>query len=897
VVAGGDAAEALMLSGIVARLRSYWRGLRKPEQLGAEMDDEMRFHLEMEAARRVRERGLDPEEARRQAIIAFGGVEKYKEAGRDVRTLDWVSGFSLDVKLAWRMLGKSAALTVIGVLGIALGTAVGVATFVMLSAHFFPNVPLNEGDRLVALENWDVEANRPARRSLHDFVTWHEEMRSVQPIAAAAYLGERALVTGNDVPQTVLGAAMTAAGFQIARVPPLLGRYLLPDDEREHAPPVAVIGYDLWQARFEGDPRVIGRRILVDGFDHAVIGVMPPGFAFPKNQSLWTPLSASPARHARGRGPALFVFGRLAPGATWEQAQTELTGIGRRTAAAFPGTNARLRPQLLPYTYPLNNTRALQLREVAATELMVSLLLIAVAVNVGMLVYARTAMRQGEIAVRTALGATRRRIVAQLFIEALLLSLLGAGLGLGAAHAALRELVSAFEQGGAAFWVDHGFQPRSVAFALTLAIVAAVIVGVVPGLKSTGRGLNASLQLFRSGASVRLGRTWTALIVAQVAVVVAVLPTALHIGYEQIQRRAERATFPAHEFVSATLGLAVPIQPGMDGVDHRRETAARFAVALPELERTLETDPTVAGATFHGSGGDNTVEIEGVSGVHDVGSRGVALDYFETLGARILAGRAFAFSDAGAAGEGVIVSEALVRRVLGGEPATGRRVRFVSRSETGEQVADPWLEIVGVVEDLYANAIDRTVASSVVYHAVSPGQLQAATLLVRVRGDADGFIPRLQQIAAIRDPDFRLGRISNLAVMPNSRYLAAVATGLALAMVTVLLLSAVGIHALMSLTVTRRRKEIGIRIALGANRGRLLASIFSRAVWQLGLGALVGSLLGATLLRINGRTGPEAATLLGGVVGLMLMAGLVATARPARRGVRIQPMDALRGDD
>jgi predicted lysophospholipase L1 biosynthesis ABC-type transport system permease subunit len=248
---------------------------------------------------------------------------------------------------------------------------------------------------------------------------------------------------------------------------------------------------------------------------------------------------------------------------------------------------------------------------------------------------------------------------------------------------------------------------------------------------------------------------------------------------------------------------------------------------------------------------------------------------------------------------GLIVSEALARTVLTGGPALGRRVRFVGPlGQADQRVTGPWREIVGVVEDLYVNPFDRQRNRSIVYHAVAPTQLQAATLLVRVRGgNADAFIPRLQEITANRDPDFRLGRISNLAATPNSRYLAAVVTGLALALLTVLLLSAVGIHALMSLTVTRRRKEIGIRIALGANRGQLLASIFSRAALQLGLGGFVGSLLGGALLRLTGDPGPEAVTFLAGVVVSMLAAGLLAAAAPARRGICIQPMEALRVDD
>ena len=895
------------MNGLFTRARSLWRGLRRPAQLDAEMEEEMRFHVEMEAERLVRERGLAPEEALRQAAVAFGGREKYKEEGRDVRGLAGVAGLSLDLRLAWRMLVKSPGLTVVGVLGIALGTAVGVGFFVVLSTFLYPRIPLEEGERIVALENWNVEVNNEARRSLHDFVTWREEMRSVEQIAAFSMGDRSTLVTGDAPPQAVRAAEMTAAGFQVARVPPLLGRYLVPDDEREGAPRVAVIGYDLWQTRFKGDPGVVGRPVLVGEAEHVVVGVMPPGFAFPKNQEVWTALRANPARHERGRGPELFVFGRLAPGATREQAQAELTALGRRAASAFPGTNARLRPQVLPYTQALDDIQGMKLWDFARTQLMVSLLLVAIAVNMAVLVYARTAMRQGEIAVRTALGASRRRIVTQLFVEALLLSTLGAVLGLVIAHLVLGQVKSVMERmDEIGFWVDYGLQPRSVAYAAALAVLAAVIVGVVPGLKSTGRRLDAHLRSLSSGASVRLGWAWTALIVAQVAVAVAVLPTALQIGYAQIQQVALRPAFPAHEFLTAKLGLAVPLRPGMDAQGYRRETGARLADRLPELERRLEAEPAVAGVTLEGRlpGWGPLVEVEGVagparSGAHQAISVGIGTDYFELLGARVLAGRAFRARDAGAPGRGLVVSEGFVRGVFGDGTAVGRRVRFLPQREAGQDpeqgVPGPWLEIVGVVQDLRVGTFDGERAPPMAYYPVMPGELQSANLLVRVRGgDTDGFAPRLRQVTAALDPDLRLGSVANLATKENAPILATMISVVLLVLGTVLLLSAAGIHALMSLTVTRRRKEIGIRTALGARPRRLLASIFSRAAWQLGLGGLAGSVLGGALLHLNGLPGREAAAFLGGVVVLMLTVGLAAALGPARRGLGIQPMDALR---
>lgn len=821
--------------------------------------------------------------------------------------LRWINGLSLDWKLAWRLLKRSPSLTGISMLGLALGTAVSIGFFVAFYTFFYPRLPLHEGDRVVALENWDVAASKEARRSLHDFLTWREELRLVQPIAAAS-MGSRELVTGDAPPRPVRAADMTAAGFQIGRVPPLLGRYLGPEDEHEGAPCIAVIGYDLWQAHFGGDPSVVGRSVLLGNAECAIVGVMPTGFALPENQEIWTALRASPARHERDKGPELFVFGRLVPGATRERAQAEITALGRRAAAAFPETNAHLRPKIVPYTYPLTNIRALPLWQAAQIQLMVNLLLVAIAVNIAVLVYARTAMRQGEIAVRTALGASRGRIVGQLFVEALLLSILGTGLGVGLAYAALSQLDTIFDPQGSPFWNDYGLQPRLVAYALGLALLCSVIVGVVPALRSTGRTLRAGLQGLGSGVSVRLGWTWTTLIVAQVASAVSILPTAVHLGYNQIRTAAVHPVFPAHDFLTAGLGLAIPLRPGMDADSYRRETAARFADRLPELERRLEAEFTVAGITFEGNvpGHGSLIEVERLAGnaesrARRVMSTGVATDYLELLGARILAGRAFRASDVNESGRGLVVSQSFVRRLLGDGPALGRRVRFLSQPEAGQEpeqgVRGPWQEIVGVIEDLEVSAFDREIAPPTVYYPVAPGDLMSANLLVRTRGlRADEFTPRLRQLTAALDPDFRLGSVENLATVRNPRYLATMVTALLLVLGTVLLVSAAGIHALMSFTVTCRHKEIGLRMALGARPSRLLASIFSRAAWQLGLGGILGSLVGSALLYATGPTGREAAAYLGGVVLLTLGVGLLATLGPARRVLRIEPREALRAE-
>jgi putative ABC transport system permease protein len=829
----------------------------------------------------------------------------------------WLSGLSLDLRLAWRVLLKSPGLTVIGVLGIGIGTGLGVGAFVVLTGFFFPKLPLDEGERVVALTMLDAETGRPVRQLLHEFVTWREELRSVEHVAAAT-IGSRSLVTGDGPAVGVRAAEMTAPAFRVARVQPLIGRYLLPEDEHETAPRVVVIGYELWQSHFNGDPAVVGRTVLVGGVPHDVVGVMPPGFAMPRDQELWTSLRADPLQHARGAGPMLYVFGRLAPGTTHRRAQAELTVLGQRAAAAFPETHAHLRPLVLPYTYPLDGIEDRDdLWNAAGMQFILSLLLIAIAVNVAVLVYARTAVRQGEIAVRTALGASRRRIIAQLFIEALVLSSVGAALGLVLAHTALAQVQAMTAGlGGSAFWVDYGLQPRSVLLAAALAVLSACIVGIVPALKATGRRVQLDLRGL-GGASVRLGRGWTALIVVQVGMVVTVLPIALGVGYRDIRMAAVRPTFAAHEFLTADLAVAMPLQPGMDGAAHRRASAVRLAVRLSELERRLEAEPAVAGVTFEGYPvpGGTSVELEKVSGddvsaTHDAQLTGVAPDYFELLDVPMMAGRGLTAADATIAGDtarapggGVVVNEAFVRQLLDGGNALGRRLRFVPPAESGAWSEDhaaaeagPWHEVIGVVPNLHANSFDGTNATPAVYYAVTP-ELPTATLLVRVRGDdVNAFAPRLRELAGALDPDLRIGPVANLARLPNARFLAMVAALLQLIVGIVVLLSAAGVHALMSVTVTQRRREIGVRAALGAQPHRLLMSVFSRAGAQLALGALVGSALAVALLQGEGLGAILIAVSVGVVVGVMMLAGLIAATGPAVRGLRIHPMEALRDE-
>ncbi|HEX2187695.1 MAG TPA: ABC transporter permease, partial [Longimicrobiaceae bacterium] len=737
-------------------------------------------------------------------------------------------------------------------------------------------------------------------------------LRTVEELGAFRTL-ERNLIAGGGGGEPVEVAEISAAGFRVARVPPLLGRPLVDADERADAPPVVVLGHDLWRTRFGSDPGVVGRAVRLGNTVHTVVGVMPEGFAFPMNHRAWTPLRADPAAYERRQGPGITVFGRLAPGASLADARAEMEAIGRRTAAAFPDTHARLRPLVLPYTALFMDGTPRWALHVA--QLLVSLLLVVICVNVAVLVYARTATRQGEIAVRSALGASRRRIVAQLFTEALVLSAAAAAVGLLAARLVLAQ-VDAFiarelaHFGGVPFWMEFGLSRGAVLYVAGLAVLGAAIVGVVPALQATGRPVQASLRGLGGGTGMQMGRTWTVLIVAQVAFAVAVLPGAVFTAWESLRYGTSDPGPSTENVLTAELVMDREDPPSAAADAYAREWDARYAALQGELARRLEAEPGVAAATFASSAPgqepEARVEVEGAPSLAEpaasaVRSGRVAANFFEALGVPVLTGRGLRPEDAGAASTAVVVNRAFVEERLGGGNALGRRVRFLERGEGERAEPGPWHEVVGVVDDFPAHATEPGAVRARVYHPLAPGGAGPVLLAVRVRGVApEAYAGRLREVATALDPALHLRETRTLDDLLRQEQGAMRLTALAVALVTlsVLLLSAGGIYALMSFTVARRRREIGIQAALGADPRRILGSVFSRALGQLGLGVAVGLAVAGLLEALSGGEilGGRGLVLLPVVAALMVAVGLLAALGPARRGLRIQPSEALRAD-
>ena len=894
------------------RLLAFVRSTKAEADLKRELD----AHLQLLEDRFVSQ-GMSVGDARDAARRAFGGqVEQTRLRQRDARSFRWLDESWVDLKLGARMLVKYPGLTIVGGLGMAVAIAISAASFAAFYAYLAPTLPINEGDRVVALENWDVETNNEERQALHDYAQWRSELRSFEEIGAFRTVGRNLIVPGGAT-EPVRLAEMTASGFRIARTPPILGRPILDEDERPGAPPVVVIGTDVWRSKFASDPTVIGREIQLGNVTPTIVGVMPHGFEFPVSHSYWIPLRTDTSTFARGAGPEVFVFGRLARGVSMAQANTELTAIGQRSSATFPDTHGRLRPQVLPYTHPVLDIQDMSMWQVALMQMSMSVLLLIVAVNVSILIYARTATRQGEIAVRTALGASRPRIIGQLFVEALVLAggaaALGLGLasyGLGQAHAIMLE-----ETARLPYWIELDVPWMAVAYVAGLSLVTAAIAGGLPAWRATSPRVQSTLRELSGATGMRLGRTWTTLIVAQVGCAVAGLPVVVATGWSEARASVTGPAFAAESYLAGTFGMDPEPPPGLDLATHRLELNARFATIQQEIIRRLEAEASVADVTVaaRAPGQEEPVRVEfdepsAVAAEANAHTNLVDLDFFDAFDARMIAGRSFTTADrptigaAPTAAAPVIVNRAFVRRLLGDGNPLGRRVRYaahIDRNE-GRREASPWHEIVGVVNDLQVNAIEPELVPPALYHPLPVGQASTASVIVRMSGVSPAaFLNRLREISAAVDPTVRLRAIPMVELDRQANIaFHLMATALLLVTAAVLLLSAAGIYALMSFTVSQRRKEIGIRVALGANARTLLASIFARAGGQLAFGVAFGLAIALSADRLSGGTlfGKDGVILLPAMSTLMVIVGLLAAVGPARRGLRVQPTQALRDE-
>jgi putative ABC transport system permease protein len=863
--------------------------------------EEMQFHIEREIQHNV-DAGMSPADARRKAMRDFGGTERFRESARDDRTGTRLLEFRaswLDWKLGGRMLLKYPGLSIIGGMTLAAALALGAGFFEFSWEMRDPKLPLDDGERIVRLENFDVAARQIEPQSVHDFLVWRDQLESIEQLGAYRAI-ERNLITADGRSEPVEVAEISPVAFPLTRVPPLLGRPLIEADAAAGAENVVVIGYELWHSRFHADSSVIGRTVQLSRVPAIVVGVMPQDFLFPINHQIWTPLRLTATLPRTG--PPIRMFGRLRAGVSLETAQAELASFGARMTRASPATHEHLRPRVLAYAAPTDSLATLVM-----ANLSIWVLLLIAGTNVATLMFARTALRESEIVVRNALGASRARVMGQLFVESLVLSLVAAAAGITLAMGFLNYARANFASDvDWPFWWDMDLSLPTVLYTGLIAVGLAAIVGLLPAFRATGPRVQTALRSIGGGGTqMQIGRVWSALIIFQIALSVLGLPVAIALMGEQLVQQRLRAAFDAEPYLT--------FRPELDADEVAGENPdlpARMMALVGELERRLEADPEIVAVTFADAlpavdwpptrmevqrGTEPPVIVDTNLENDQVLRSAVDPGFFDAFGVPITAGRSFHSGDVGSAHTVVIINESLARNI-GGNPV-GVRLRTVSTNEQEEPA--PWLEVVGVTRDI---GLDPTAngESDVVFTPASVASLPAPPrVAVRVRGDAASFEQKLRETAAEVAPDLRLYDVMTLEEVIRQDNFGGVLMALSIVVpvLLVLLLSAAALFALMSVAVARRTREIGIRLAVGASPRALLAALFKRAALQIGAGIVAGNLLVVALLSVIVQEANVVPTALPMVAAslIMVIVGFVACFVPARRALAVHPREAVSG--
>ena len=859
-----------------------------------------------------------------------------RDAHRDRRGLPALEAFALDLKLGVRLLVKYPGLTIVGGLAMAFAVWAGLVIFQVVVLFTNPTLPVSQGARLVEVRSFDIAANDQEERILHDFLQWRQSLRSLTEVGAWRDSSRNLIVDEGDIAPPVTVAEMSAQGFRVSDGEPLMGRVLVEADEQPAAPAVAVVGYEVWRTRFGSDPNVLGRTVQL-GNDHVtVVGVMREGFGFPVSHDVWVPFKTSALDQAPRSGPAITVFALLAPGETIETAQAELTVAGRHTAAASPETHQHLQPRVRPYAMMTAPDEPDEMMVMYSIYFLIALLLILICSNVGLLLFARAASREADLLVRSALGASRGRIVTQMFAEALVLGGVAAVVGVTAAGWTLRTWGVWFLEttmGRLPFWFDLSLSPRAFAVAILLTVGGAAVAGIMPAMKIT-RGMGDRLKQTTAGSGgLQFGGVWTVVIVAQVAATV-MFPALVYV--EQAFLRGVEdfdPGFAAEQYLAVEIEAEDPVDGGATSGAATGARNARLAATLEELRRRVAEQPGVTGVTFaenlpatvhpqkaiemgydldaSGSNADLSLREATIAAVHP--------SYFEVLDAPILAGRGFTAADAVPGSRVAIVDHSFIEQVLEGRNAVGQQVRFryPARSVRSwgpgnrDDPAGPgdWYEVIGVVRELGADAPSQDGRAAGFYIPATPDMFDRIHMMVHVGGgDPMTLAPQVREAAMAVDPSLRLVGVQRASEANNDRLwtMTLMLRITSVLSAVALVLSLAGIFAVLSFTVARRTREIGVRVALGASRRRVVAATFRLPLFQVTFGVVVGTaivLVGAPVMLSTELPGSENDLL--GLQGMAMIVGygivmlgvcMLGCVMPTRRALKIEPTVALRAE-
>ena len=804
-----------------------------------------------------------------------------------------------DLRFAFRLLVKDRWFTGVAVIALALGIGVNATVFTFVNAVLIRGLPFDDPDRIMAVGTRDAR-NRDRGMSYPDFEDYRAANRTLS--ALAAYSGQTMNVSDEGrAPERFQGPYVSANAFRLIGQQPLLGRDFRPEEDRPGAAAVVILGNGVWKNRYGSDPSVVGRTIKVNDVPSTVIGVMPEGFKFPINADLWVPLVQMPRLTEQKRDARnLEVFGRLADRVTLPQAQSEFTTIATRLAHDYPATNKDITARVMTFNDRVNGGQ-IRLIFLSLMGAVAFVLLIACA-NVANLLLARSATRSREMSVRVSLGASRWRIVRQLLVESVVLSIIGGLLGLALAFAGVRLFDAATQDVGKPYWIQFTMDGRVFGFFAAVCLGTGVVFGLAPALHVSKTDLNEVLKEGgRSGSSGTRARRWTSvLIVAELALTLVLLAGAglmirsflkvysLDAGVETSHLLTMRLALPNQKYPTLEQRRAF-----YDRVDERLASIGGIQAA------TITTNMPLGGGTPRLLAIDGHQPADGEQ-PQTVTQVTIGARYFETLGLHILRGRAFDDLDGTPGHDSAIVNQRFASMHFAGADPIGRRIKLTPDGPALPGPPPAWVTIVGISPTIRQRNFQDPLPDPVVYLPLSGQAPTFAMLVIRAQRDAASLTSLLREEVRAIDPDLPLfGILTMDQLLAQQRWAFRVFGSMfAIFALIALALSAVGLYAVTAYSVAQRTQEIGVRMALGAQTAQVLWLILRRAVVQTAIGLTIGigGALGVGKLieSLLVQTGTRDPVTLTSIVALLVFVSLAACFWPARTATRLDPVNALR---
>ncbi|MGB6131363.1 MAG: ABC transporter permease [Acidobacteriaceae bacterium] len=886
-----------MLRSLIAGVRA----LLRPAERNAEIEDELRSFYEASVEDKNR-RGMSAEEAQRAARAETGSAEMVRHK---IWSVGWESIFdsiTRDMQIALRQLRKSPGFTATAVLTLALGIGVNATMFSLVSAFLMPRLPGHDSQGVVAISS--VNPNQSYHPDVYavsapNYLAWRTDTRVFAQMAADAD-DQPGSLAGQEQPEAIRYASVTPNYFGIFGVSPMLGRTFMAGEDAPGRNHVLILSYGLWKSRYGSDPHVIGRTVRLNREDYTVVGVMGSDFRLlGYTPQLWTPLtlSAADAAPAARKNRYLFLFARLAPGVTLQQARAEMDVLARHAQLDFPdtesrwGASVRTLADYLVYEFDIRNS-------IDVIMTMVGFVLLIACANVAGLLLTRGAGRQKEMAIRVSLGASRLRVARQLFTEGTVIALAGGAAGLLLTVLGIHLLRAALTFNVAISSVPVTLDRRVLLFALCISLASAVLASLVPALKASRTHIDMELKgQGRTASAARAhSRLRSVLVGGEIAMAMFLLMGSSLIVWGLYRLGHQRLGFQQDHLLTAGLVL-----------DHARygdpaQQLQFIRALLPRLQQIPGvTDAAIASNLPAAGGNSASIGIQGEPASPHGTPRSaldvqVTRDYFQVAGVPLLRGRTFSEADNEMAPRVVLVNQEFVHRYLDDRDAVGRRIQ-VGTSESAQE----WSEIVGVVSNVKYYS-EETRVDPEVYQPILQKPISSFSLMLRTSVDPNSLIPELRHAVAGLDPDLPLLRAMSMdgviRVQQNgdpvfSRMLGIFA-------LLALVLATIGIYGLISYSVVQRRGEIGIRLALGARKPGISWMILRQGLKLAAIGSVIGLAMAVPLPLLfdsmfeGFRFG--APGLYPIVFITLLLVASVATWIPAQHAARVDPTAALRDE-